>query len=468
MKRLNWNKKAKAEENQIENPKEAIDEPMSDEDFNQELKNLMELNEGGKKKKKKHPKKKWSRKKKIVIGSLVAFVVCFIIVKNASGGKSGLLSVTAEPLKKGEVTEVLTVSGPVQGTDSVEVVSNLHAEILKLEVKEGDRVEKGQLLATLDDKDSKKELDIAQNDYDLAVSTYNDKQREAKNGYAKAKQDYKTAKDNYNRTQILFQGGSASKVELEKALNTMNDAQREMSNYTLKDGKPTANESYALQIEKEAFELEQKKEALDNTKVTSPIDGTVVRVNCKVGRFADKTDDDKPMFIINNLDVLEMKINISEYSIGKVKVGQPVEISADILSGKTIRGEVTSISPTGEEKGGGSTERVIPITIRIIDQNTKLIAGITAKAKIDLKKAENTWVVPISALVLQPDGSTAIALVENKIVKMVPVTTGVESDIEVEVIPEKDDDLKEGMQVIDSPSPMILDGMTVNVVPYDR
>jgi RND family efflux transporter MFP subunit len=226
-----------------------------------------------------------------------------------------------------------------------------------------------------------------------------------------------------------------------------------------------ANESYALQIEKEAFELEQKKEALTNTKVTSPIAGTVVRVNCKVGRFADKTDDDKPMFIINNLDVLEMKINVSEYSIGKVAIGQPVEISADILSGETARGEVTAISPTGEEKGNGSTERVIPTTIRIIDQNTRLIAGITAKAKIELRKAENVWVVPISAVVQQPDGSIAIACVKDNTVSFIPVTTGVESDIQAEVIPEEEGALTEGLQVIDTPSSMLTEGMTVTVIP---
>ena len=73
---------------------------------------------------------------------------------------------------------MLSVSGPVEGTDSVEVVSNLHAEILEIPVKEGDRVEKDQLLATLDEKDAKKEVDIAQNAYDLAVTTYNEKQIE--------------------------------------------------------------------------------------------------------------------------------------------------------------------------------------------------------------------------------------------------------------------------------------------------
>lgn len=226
-----------------------------------------------------------------------------------------------------------------------------------------------------------------------------------------------------------------------------------------------ANESYSLQIENAAFELDQKKELLENTRVTSPIAGTVVRVNCKVGRFADKTDDDKPMFIIENLDVLEMKINVSEYSIGKVQIGQPVEISADILNGEAVKGEVTAISPTGEEKGNGSTERVIPTTVRIIDQNTRLIAGITAKAKIELQKAEDAWVVPVSALLQQPDGSTAIVTIEDNIAHMIPVTTGVESDIQVEVIPAEEGKLTEGMQIVETPAANLTDGMTVVAVP---
>ncbi len=326
-------------------------------------------------------------------------------------------------------------------------------------------MEKDQLLATLDEKDAKKEVDIAQNAYDLAVTTYNEKQIEAENGYAKAKQDYDAAKANYDRTNVLFQSGSASQLELETASDALNNAQRDLKTFTLKDGRPVANESYSLQIENAAFELDQKKELLENTRVTSPIAGTVVRVNCKVGRFADKTDDDKPMFIIENLDVLEMKINVSEYSIGKVQIGQPVEISADILNGEAVKGEVTAISPTGEEKGNGSTERVIPTTVRIIDQNTRLIAGITAKAKIELQKAEDAWVVPVSALLQQPDGSTAIVTIEDNIAHMIPVTTGVESDIQVEVIPAEEGKLTEGMQIVETPAANLTDGMTVVAVP---
>lgn len=79
-------------------------------------------------------------------------------------------------------------------------------------------------------------------------------------------------------------------------------------------------------------------------------------------------------------------------------MGQEAEISADILDGETVRGQVVSISPTGEEKGGGSTERVIPTKVRIMDENTKLIAGITAKAQIVLEEKEDALTVPVAAV----------------------------------------------------------------------
>lgn len=440
---------------------------MSSEELDAELKAIMEEEPSGKKKKGKKAKgqKKKGGKKKWIIAAVVVVAVLFLASKVLGGGKAPALTASTFPIAKGEVVEVLSVSGPVEGTDSAEVVSNLHAEILELKVKEGDRVEEGQLLATLDAKDTQKGVDIAQNAYDLAVTTYNEKQTEAENGYARARQDLNAAQNNYNRVKVLFDAGSASQLELENASNELNNATREINTFTLKNGKPVANESYALQIENAAYELEQKKEALANTQVTAPIGGIVTRVNCKVGRFADKTDNDKPMFIIENLDVLQMKINVSEYSIGKVAIGQPVEISADILGENVIGGEVAAISPTGEEKGNGSTERVIPITIKINDNNAGLIAGITAKAKIELMKEENSFAVPISSLVQQPDGSIALARIDNGIVSLIPVDTSVESDIEVAVMPKEEGALTEGMQIIETPMQGITDGMAVTAVP---
>lgn len=435
---------------------------MTDQEFEKELAGLMSDDSPGKQKKKKRKFwKSWSRKRRIITGVAVAAAALFLVTQVFGGNKEAGLPVTTASLAKGDIQEKLSISGPISGTDSAEVVSNLHAEILEILVKEGDKVTEGQVLARLDTTDAQKEVDIAQNAYDLAVANQDEAQIEAENGYAKAIQDEQAAKLDFDRKSVLHAGGDIALSELEAARDALNDARRQIATYTLDHGKAVANKSFALQVKNAEFELEQKKKQLTETEITSPIAGTVVRVNSRVGRFADTVDEDKPLFAIDNLESLEMKINVSEYSIGKVKLGQTAEIRADILDEEVESGVITAISPTGEEKGGGSTERVIPTTIQIQNTHTKLIAGITARAEIVLNEATDTWVVPISAL-LQKEDKTYIASVENNTVKLIPVETGVESDIQAEV---KGDGLSETVSYIVAPDISIQDGMLVAVTP---
>lgn len=445
---------------------------MADEEFEAQLTAVLQADNSGKKKKRDWKKpwkslknwKSWSKKRKILTVGGAVMVLLLIMKMSGGGDKASVMPVMTTAVMKGDIQEKLVVNGPVEGTDSVEVVSSLHAEIVEMPVKEGDRVQKDQVLATLDTTDIQREVDIAQNSYDRAVSDLDKQTREVVSGYAKAAQDYADAARNLDRVSTLFQLGGSSQVELEAAQNAANDAKRQMDLYIIKDGQPVPDDSYALQVETARLELEQKKKRLEDTQLKSPITGTVVRVNTKVGRFADTIDDDQPIFIIDNLDTLEMKIKISEFSIGKIAIGQPVEISADILGGDTVSGEVTAISPTGEEKGGGSTERVIPTTVRINDKGTKLIAGITAKADILLAESKDTLIVPISSLIQKEDG-IYLAAVENSKVKLIGVETGVENDIQVEIIPKEGYQVDENTQIVTTPDPGFTDGMPVVVLP---
>ena len=156
------------------------EEKISPDEFDQELEALM----SGKKEPK---KKKGGKKKKIAVSAAVILVLGIAAGKILGGGK-----------------DMVPVVDTVSGTDSVDVVSNLHAEILEIPVKEGDKVTKGQTLAVLDDSDVRKTADIAKNDYDLAVSTCAEKDKEARNGYAKAIQDLNTAHPNDDRTKALL------------------------------------------------------------------------------------------------------------------------------------------------------------------------------------------------------------------------------------------------------------------------
>lgn len=437
--------------------------PRTDADMDAELEAILKQGVADVQKK---PKKKWSKKKKIGVGAAAAVIAVFAVSKLFGGSSANAGTfVTTAPLTKGDIVQSLAVNGPISGTDSVDVVSNLHVEITDIAVKEGDRVEKDQVIATLDSTDLIKEVDMAQNSYNLAVSNYEQKVKDTQNAYEKAVQDFNSASAAAARSQQLYASGSLSQVELEAATNAMNDAARQLNTFTVKDGKAVVNDSYALEVENAKFTLDQKQTNLDNAQIKSPISGTVVRVNCKVGRFADKTEDDKPMFIIENLDVLEMQLKISEYSIGKVNVGQSVIITADILNGESVTGEITAISPTGEEKGGGSTERVVPTTVRITEANSKLIAGITARAEIMLAEAKDTFFVTASSLIQKDDGSLYIAALENNAVKLIPVESGVESDFQVEILPKDGAVLEENMTIITNPTASFTDGMPVVVFP---
>lgn len=405
--------------------------------------------------------KRMSRRKKILAaaGILAVFVLAG---RAAAGGEKAGVLVTVTSLAKKDIQEKLSLTGPVSGTDSVDVVSNIHAEITEMHVKEGDAVTKNQVLAVLDSTDLAREVEIARNTYELAVANKEEKDKEAALGYEKAVQDYQKASLDYSRNSQLFAAGDISQMDLEQSANALNDARRQMEGYRVENGRGVAEESYALQVENAAFELQKKQEELKNAQIKSSIDGTVVRVNSKVGQFADKVEDDKPMFSIENLEQLELEIKVSEYSIGKVQVGQKAVITADILDGASVEGKVVKISPTGEEKGGGSTERVIPTTIRINGDKSRLIAGITAKAELLIREAKDTFCVPVTAVFDRGDGP-CIAVAENMRVRIIPVTLGVDGDVEVEVIPREGDVLTEGMQVITNPEPQTEDGTAVTI-----
>lgn len=398
------------------------------------------------------------KKKRIEAVLAVAAAVCLAV--RCTAGGSTLSQVPSMALAKGDVVSSLSLTGPVSGTDSADVVSNLHSEVLEIRVKEGDTVEKGQVLAVIDRTDAQKEVDVAQNAYDLAVSEYNESLRDTKIGYEKAKQDYSTASLNYERNKTLFESGAISSAEFEAVGNALSDARRAVEGYRMENGQAVPDESYELKVKAAQFELDQKKRDLEDTEVKSPISGTVVRVNSKVGQFADKPEDEKPMFIIENLAQLEMELQISEYSVGDVSVGLPVDITADILNGKTVTGTITSISPTGEEKtGSASTERVVPATVSIDKADSGLIAGITARASIVTERAEDVFKVPSSAVRTGEDGSRQIAVLKEGtgIVHFVSVDTGVESDLETEIIP-IGEELTEGMTLLLTP-----DGLTEGI-----
>jgi len=389
---------------------------------------------------------KGAKKKKIIV-ALAAVAVVAAAAKLAFGGNSQPTGefVSTALAERQDLEETLKLKAALEGTESTEVVSRLHYEVKELLVKEGDRVKKGQLLAVLDSSDLSQDISLKKGDLTLLqkqqAETLEDRQVE-----------YDNAKKAYDDTKALFDIGAASQAELDAAKDKL-------------DAIPAENGKAALSaVEKQTLANTQQSisvqsSTLEDCQIRSMIDGTVTRVNTKVGRFADETEDDKPMFVIENVDNLQMKVLVSENDIAKIQVGQKVDITADILDGENVQGEVVRISPTGELKDGTTSDRVIPVYISVTQKDERLIAGITAKATIHIAKAEQALIVPYEAIGEPEEGNTVVYVVqEDNTIHIVPVELGLETDLYVEI---KGGELTEGQTIVLNPSASLTEGASV-------
>lgn len=356
-------------------------------------------------------KTKSKKKKRIIIGGIILVVILAVIfVPRMLGGEPPATQVSTGIVEKTNVEEAVTIKGNIEGSVSANVASSLSSQVTSIRVKEGDIVGKNQLLATLDTKDLQRE-------------------------YQKAANALSDSKFAYDSSKQLYEQGAISEKEYINAKNAYQGDLISLQSYNVSD----------------------------KTNIKSPIAGTVTRVNVSIGQYANTLKDNEPMFVIEDLANLKMNVKISEYDISKIKVGQTVKITADMLGDKSVTGIVSQISPTGELKDAASTEMVIPVKIDVNKGQTDLIAGVTAKARIQIQKRENVLALPIDAVMLDPNsGKSYVMKVEGTVLKKIPVTIGVEGDFTVEMVSGK---LKKGDQVVLSPTFDLKDGTEVLAVP---
>ena len=138
--------------------------------------------------------------------------------------------------------------------------------------------------------------------------------------------------------------------------------------------------------------MQNQQDNMSNYTITSPISGTIIEKDAKQG---DALTSGSTLCVIYDLSYLEMVINVDELQIGALSVGQKVQLTADAVTDKTYVGTVTRVSMKGSSSGGTTT---YPITIRI-DNTDGLRPGMNANAEIVVAEANNALVVPNAAVI---------------------------------------------------------------------
>lgn len=196
-------------------------------------------------------------------------------------------------------------------------------------------------------------------------------------------------------------------------------------------------ENARLNLESAQLSAGSAADNLDNYRIESPISGTVIEKKFKAG---DKVDGvtSGTLATIFDLSYLKMEMNVDELNIGKVKVGQTVEITASALPGQIFTGTVDRVSVNGTTTNGFTT---YPVTV-ILREYGELRPGMNVSADIHGETAASALCVPVSAVsrgntvqVALPGalGEDGVTVVDPTQVEERPVTLGISDDTYIEV-----------------------------------
>jgi HlyD family secretion protein len=439
----------------------------------------------------------------IILGALL---LIFLASKALTGGKKTEKVAVAKATRR-TITESVNASGKIYPEVEVKISPDISGEITELNVEEGAKVTRGQVLARI-------YADLYSLQRDAAASRVNQSSASVENGRATLEAlqaNIDQAQQTYDRNKKLFDDKVISKAELEQYETTLRSAK---ANYTAAQQNIRGLQA---NVQGSQVELSRANKDLSRTTLTAPMDGIISSLKVKKGeRVAGNSFNvGTEMMTVADMSVLEVRVDVGENDIVKININDSADIEVDAYNNRKFKGVVTKIgsSTKGSSVLGASTSNDVTeyeVRIRILKESYQDLAdktfpfrpGMNASADIKTRKVENVLSVPIGAVNARVRGSDKSMSdrkkeVESKQEKGVTdesITTGDEDELEeVVFVLQKDgtvkkavvksgiqdinyieilSGVKEGDEIVTDPysavSKTLKDGMKVKVVPKDK
>jgi len=346
----------------------------------------------------------------VVIVGLIGWQVVRKIANQGSGFERSAapVAVEIEPMRKATIRDTANFTGTLAPKSQFMVAPKIAGRLEKLMVDIGDKINRNQLLAVLDDEEYSQQ--VRQAEADLLV---------AKANLEESRSSLDVAKRELERVEELHKKGISADSEL--------DASRGMS-ATLE----ARNKVAQAQVANREAALEAAKVRLSYTKITASWEeGTNPRV---VGeRFVHEgtmLTPNAPILSILEINSLLAIIHITDKDYFRIKTGQSALIGSDALPDKTAIGKIVRIAPLLKE-----TSREARIEIEFANPDGLFKPGMFINVQIEFAFHNDATVVPVSSVVKRGDQQGIfLADTENNVVKFVPVTVGIATNELAEII----------------------------------
>ncbi|HJV44463.1 MAG TPA: efflux RND transporter periplasmic adaptor subunit [Bacillota bacterium] len=317
-------------------------------------------------------------------------------------------------VKSGDVTETVSASGTVQASKQVNLnfIGTGDNKVSSLNVKVGDHVKAGQVVATLDDSTVQTQIANAQANLSAAQAKLAEAQQGAtaeeiavqEANVEKAKLSVDEATNTYNRQKQLFDAGALAKSDLDQAKSSLDQAQVSYKSSLAQLNQVKAPPQSATILTAEASvkqaeaQLQQQQIALDKLKMIAPIDGIIDQVNGNIGEVPSSGNNSTSAFIVmDNSDSgnIQVTAQISQTDIGKVKEGLNATFTTSAYENKTFNGKVSTVYPEATTEQGVTTYKVI---LDVDNKEGLLKPGMTMNVTVDVGTHKNVLYVPAAAL----------------------------------------------------------------------
>ena len=415
--------------------------------------------------------------KKALIGVGVALVLGVIVAVTVYQSRKNLVTVQTGKAQRQRLASVVSASGEIKPKTYVNIGANAFGKIVKLHVKEGDRVRKGQLLAQLENVQSAADVNATRASLQASETdsvAADAAMRTAMADLNRAKSDAERAKLDWERAQGLFRDQLIAKQDYDarKAAWESADAGLAQAQARLAQAK-AQKDSSDKRITQNSANLTRVSDVLRKTTYEAPFDGVITNLPVREGETVVIGIQNSPgstLMTIADMSVITSEVKVDETDIVNVQLGQSADVTIDAIPHKVFHGKVTEIGnnaivrstgvATSQQSSTSQEAKDFKVVVTLLDPPPDLRPGLSSTAKITTATRDNVLSVPIQALTVrtkadltpkdmgkdsvqaaspqadpskQKEEVQGVFVIRNKKAEFVPVETGINGTTDIEV-----------------------------------
>jgi HlyD family secretion protein len=320
-------------------------------------------------------------KKKIIIWSIIGvLVIALALAMIFKGNQKPEIIIQTEKVQRRTITQNVTAVGKIQPEKMVKINAEVSGEIIAIEVKEGERVQKGNLLVRI--KPDQYEAQVRQQEAGLNA------QRSA---LVIQETQSKKAENDFKRIKGLFEKNLASQQDI--------DASK-----TVWDVSVAQCESQKFAIEQAEASLKNIREALAKTTIYAPMSGTISELISEVGERVSGSTFMQGTHILTvaDLSTMEARVDVGETDVINISLNDTARIEVDAFPDMKFNGIVREIANTAKTFGLGTQQEItnFEVKIRLLSEEP-FRPGMSTTAVIETETKHHVLSVPIQSVTIR-------------------------------------------------------------------